>query len=74
MPSDWLKENITNVFKKGSKHLVVNYRPISLTAVPCKILEHIILHDIMAHLDTNHIQYWLTPNMASAGSFLVKRS
>ena len=54
MPSDWLKANITPVFEKGSKHLAVNYRPISLTAVLCKILEH-ILHDIMAHLDANHI-------------------
>ena len=35
--SDWLKANITPVFKKGSKHLAANYRPISLTAVPCKI-------------------------------------
>ena len=54
MPSDWLKANITPVFEKGSKHLAVNYHPISLTAVLCKILEH-ILHDIMAHLDANHI-------------------
>ena len=30
-------------------------RPISLTAVPCKILEHIIFHDIMSHLDSNNI-------------------
>ena len=55
MPSDWLKANITPVFKKGSKHLAVKYRPISLTAVPCKILEHIVLRDIMGHLDTINI-------------------
>lgn len=55
VPSDWLKANVTSVFKKGSKHLVANYRPISLTAVPCKILEHIIFHNIMAHLDSNNI-------------------
>ena len=55
VPSDWLKANITPVFKKGSKHLAAIYRPISLTAVPCKILEHIIFHDIMAHLDSNNI-------------------
>ena len=55
LPSDWLKANITPIFKKGSKHLPVNYRPISLTAVPCKILEHIIFHDIMAHLESENI-------------------
>ena len=55
LPSDWLKANIIPVFKKGSKHLPANYRPISLTAVPCKILEHIIFHDIMAHLESENI-------------------
>ena len=29
VPKDWLKANITPVFKKGSKHLASNYRPIS---------------------------------------------
>ena len=28
-----------------------NYRPISLTCVPCKLLEHIVCSNIMAHLD-----------------------
>lgn len=55
LPADWLKANITPVFKKGDKHQPANYRPISLTAVPCKILEHIIFHDIMAHLDSMNI-------------------
>ena len=55
LPSDWLKANIIPLFKKGSKHLPANYRPISLTAVPCKILEHIIFHDAMAHLESENI-------------------
>ena len=28
-----------------------NYRPVSLTCVPCKLLEHIVYSNIMAHLD-----------------------
>ena len=63
LPSDWLKANIP-VFKKGSKHLPANYRPISLTAVPCQILEHSIFHDIMAHLESENIlvkhQTWVS--------------
>ena len=56
LPTDWLKANITRpVFKKDNKHNPANYRPISLTAVPCKILEHIDFHDIMAHLDSGNI-------------------
>ena len=32
-----------------------NYRPISLTSVPCKILEHIICRHVMSHLEKNKI-------------------
>ena len=33
---------VTPVFKKGSRKNPANYRPISLTSIPCKIFEHII--------------------------------
>ena len=33
----------------------VNYRPISLTSVCCKVMEHIIYHSIMSHLEKNNI-------------------
>ena len=56
LPADWLNANISCVFKKGDKHLAENYRPISLTSVLCKQLEHIIYgHMIMAHLESNKI-------------------
>ena len=29
----------------------VNYRPVSLTCIPCKLLEHILCSHIRAHLD-----------------------
>ena len=31
------------------------YRPISLTSVCCKIMEHIIFHTCIAHLENNDI-------------------
>jgi hypothetical protein len=52
---DWLKGNISSVFKKGDKHLSENYRPISLTCISCKILEHIICRHLMKHLEDNNI-------------------
>ena len=55
LPADWLEANISCVFKKGDRHQPENYRPISLTSVPCKILEHIICHHIHLHLESNNI-------------------
>ena len=47
--------NITPIFKKGDRGDPSNYRPISLTSVCCKILEHIIHRYIMEHLNANRI-------------------
>ena len=55
IPSDWLLANITPVYKKGNKDLPANYRPISLTSVCSKVMEHIIYHSIMNHLDGNNV-------------------
>ena len=41
--------------KKGDKHLPENYRPISLTSVISKLLEHIICHTMLSHLENNNI-------------------
>ncbi|MCS5550755.1 MAG: reverse transcriptase domain-containing protein [Gammaproteobacteria bacterium] len=55
LPKDWRDANISSIFKKGDKHLPENYRPVSLTSVTCKILEHIICRHIMKHLERNKI-------------------
>ena len=55
LPSDWLNANISPVYKKGYVHLPENYRPVSLTCVSCKILEHIICKHILDHLERNKI-------------------
>ena len=51
VPSDWKKAEIVPVFKKGSKTKVENYRPISLTSISSKLLEHIIHSNVMDHLE-----------------------
>ena len=55
LPADWRKANIACVFKKGDKHQPGNYRPISLTSVTCKLLEHIVCHHLHSHLENNKI-------------------
>ena len=43
IPGDWTCANVTPVLKKGSKKEACNYiyRPVPLTSLPCKILEHL---------------------------------
>ena len=55
LPNDWLTANIVPVYKKGDKSNPANYRPISLTSVCCKTMEHIICHAILDHLNTYNI-------------------
>ena len=48
---EWSLANICPLYKKGERALSFNYRPVALTCVPCKLLEHIVCSNIMAHLD-----------------------
>ena len=42
IPLSWLRANITPLFKKGERTCASNYRPVSLTCICSKLLEHII--------------------------------
>ena len=46
-PSDWVTANLMHVFKNGDKSSAANYRPISLTCVLCKVLEHILASNVV---------------------------
>ena len=41
------------VFKKGDRHSLANYKPIFLTFVYAKLLEHIICKQIMFNFSKN---------------------
>jgi hypothetical protein len=43
IPEDWKNANIVPIFKKADRSKPSNYRPVSLTSVASKILEHIIV-------------------------------
>ena len=50
VPDDWRQANVAPVFKKGEKYDAANYRPVSLTCICCKTLEHIIVSKINKQL------------------------
>ena len=72
LPEDWINANISCVYKKGNKHAAENYRPVSLTSVPCKLLEHIICKHIMKHLERHRILTSLNHGFGSGYSCETK--
>ena len=50
VPQDWKQALVTPLYKKGNRSNPANYRPISLTCICSKILEHIVHTNIMSHL------------------------
>ena len=55
IPQDWKMANVIAIYKKSDKQDPANYRPVSLTSVICKCLEHIIFSEVMTHLDKHNI-------------------
>ena len=55
IPNIWKKSNIIPIYKKGPKKDPLNYRPISLTSVLSKMMERIVVNQLMEYLETNHI-------------------
>ncbi|KFW79748.1 hypothetical protein N305_03837, partial [Manacus vitellinus] len=50
VPDDWKSANVMPIHKKGRKEDLGNYRPVSLTSVPGKVREQIILSAITQQL------------------------
>jgi hypothetical protein len=55
LSDDWLSANVAPVCKKGDVHKAENYRPVSLTSITCKLLEHMICKHIFTNLETYNI-------------------
>ena len=57
IPRDWRTANVSPIFKKGNKHQVGNYRPVSLTSQICKVMESVLRDALLYHLD-HHKLIW----------------
>ena len=54
LPQIWKQANVTAIYKKGDKSIPENYRPISLTSVPCKLMERLIRDKLVEHMSRNN--------------------
>ncbi|KAK4828011.1 LOW QUALITY PROTEIN: hypothetical protein QYF61_022788 [Mycteria americana] len=55
VPVDWRLANVMPIYKKGQKEDLGNYRPVSLTSVPGKVMEQIIVSAITQHVQDNQV-------------------
>ncbi|GAB0209549.1 mitochondrial enolase superfamily member 1 [Grus japonensis] len=53
VPDDWRLANVTPIYKKGQKEDPGNYRPVSLTSVPGKVMEQIIFSVLTRQVQDN---------------------
>ena len=47
VPQEWRDANVVPIFKKGDRCQSSNCRPVSLSSVVCKVLEHIVHGNII---------------------------
>ena len=53
IPSDWKRAMVVPIYKVGSRSVVTDYRPVSLTSAVCKQTEHVIAGYLMHVWNTN---------------------
>ncbi|KFV87101.1 RNA-directed DNA polymerase from mobile element jockey, partial [Struthio camelus australis] len=55
VPEDWKKASVTPVFKKGKKEEPGNSRPVSLTSLPGKVMEQLLLEVLTKHVEDKKV-------------------
>ena len=50
VPTEWLKANVTPIFKSGDRHLLNNYRQMSLLSIVSKVMERCAYNQLFCHM------------------------
>ena len=71
VPEDWRKANVTPIYKKGKKEDPWNYRPVSLTPIPGKVVEQLILEVILKQVEEKKVIRGSQHGFTKGKSFLT---
>jgi len=55
MPNEWRKSIVAPIYKSGLSQQATNYRPIALKSVACKLMERVIVTEMLRYLRSNGI-------------------
>lgn len=55
VPTAWKMVNISPIYKNGGKWKLGSYRPVSFTAICCKLLESIIRQNLVEHMTSKDL-------------------
>ena len=55
LPSEWKEAVITPIFKKANPSECCNYRPIAITCICCKLLESIVVSNLLDYLNDRNL-------------------
>ena len=55
IPAVWKQAHVTPIYKRGDRSNPKKYLPVSLTSLICKTMEHMLVSQIMKHLESNNI-------------------
>ena len=55
LPEIWKLSRVVPIYKEGTKSTPLNYRPVSMTSMPCKVIERLLVDHIVDYLEENNL-------------------
>ena len=78
LPAEWLSSVVIPMFKKSNRYDPLNYRPVSLTSMPCKVMEKMIATHLMEFLNGENLfsphQYGFRSNHSTVDQLICTYS